>query len=316
MGFRALRVVNEDRVQPGQGFGTHPHRDMEIVTYVLEGGWPTATALGHGSTIHPGDVQRIERRHGVTHSEFNASRTGAGPLPPDLDPPRPDRPGAELRAAALPGGERRGRLRLVASPDGADGSVTVHQDACLLAALLAPGQAVGHALASGAPRLVQVARGAVEVSGQRLSAGDGAALSRETEVALRGIADSRCCSSTSPEPCRRATIVAGDRGTRPPAPVRRPGSPPGGPHAPSSLRLFEGGWAYGTAQVPFATALERIRAIGRSSRGARVGLPQRPARPLRSRPTERRGGPGLGQLPRLVLHRRDRPPGPATRFAM
>jgi len=182
--------VNEDRVQPGQGFGTHPHRDMEIVTYVLEGGLAHRDSMGHGSTIHPGDVQRMSAGTGVTHSEFNASRT---------EPVHflqiwilPDRTGLapSYEQRRLPEEERRGRLRLVASPDGADGSVTVHQDACLLAALLAPGQAVGHALAPGRHAWVQVARGAVEVSGQRLSAGDGAALSRETEVALRGIADS------------------------------------------------------------------------------------------------------------------------------
>ena len=190
IGFRALRVVNEDRVRPGQGFGTHPHRDMEIVTYVLEGGLAHRDSMGHGSTIHPGDVQRMSAGTGVTHSEFNASRT---------EPVHflqiwilPDRTGLapSYEQRRFPEEERRGRLRLVASPDGADGSVTVHQDARLLAALLAPGQAVGHALAPGRHAWVQVARGAVEVSGQRLSAGDGAALSGETEVALRGIADS------------------------------------------------------------------------------------------------------------------------------
>jgi hypothetical protein len=190
MGFRALRVVNEDRVRPGQGFGTHPHRDMEIVTYVLEGGLAHRDSMGHGSTIHPGDVQRMSAGTGVTHSEFNASRT---------EPVHflqiwilPDRTGLapSYEQRRFPEEERRGRLRLLASPDGADGSVTVHQDVRLLAALLAPGQAVGHALAPGRHAWVQVARGAVEVAGQRLSAGDGAALSGETEVALQGIADS------------------------------------------------------------------------------------------------------------------------------
>jgi hypothetical protein len=190
MGFRALRVVNEDRVRPGQGFGTHPHRDMEIVTYVLEGGLAHRDSMGHGSTIHPGDVQRMSAGTGVTHSEFNASRS---------EPVHflqiwilPDRTGLapSYEQRRFPEEERRGRLRLLASPDGADGSVTVHQDVRLLAALLAPGQAVGHALAPGRHAWVQVARGAVEVAGQRLSAGDGAALSGETEVALQGIADS------------------------------------------------------------------------------------------------------------------------------
>ena len=189
MGFRALRVVNEDRVQPGQGFGTHPHRDMEIVTYVLEGGLAHRDSMGHGSTIHPGDVQRMSAGTGVTHSEFNASRT---------EPVHflqiwilPDRTGLapSYEQRRFPEEERRGRLRLVASPDGADGSVTVHQDARLYAALLAPGEAVTHSFMPGRHAWVQVVRGEVEAAGERLAAGDGAAVSGEETLSLRGIQD-------------------------------------------------------------------------------------------------------------------------------
>jgi redox-sensitive bicupin YhaK (pirin superfamily) len=189
MGFRALRVVNEDRVRPGQGFGTHPHRDMEIVTYVIEGGLAHRDSMGNGSTIRPGDVQRMSAGTGVTHSEFNASREAPVHfLQIWILPERTGlAPGYEQRR--FPEEERRGRLRLVASPDGAGGSVTIHQDVRLHAALLAPGEAVAHRLAPGRHAWVQVARGEVDVAGQRLSAGDGAAVSGEAELALRAIAD-------------------------------------------------------------------------------------------------------------------------------
>jgi len=186
MGFRSLRVVNEDRVRPGQGFGTHPHRDMEILTYVLEGALAHRDSMGNGSTIHPGEVQRMSAGTGVTHSEFNASQKEAVHflqiwlLPEQRGLP----PGYEQRR--FPAEEKRGRVRLVASRDGAEGSVTVHQDARLLAALLGPGEEVHHRLAPGRHAWVQVARGEVELGGRRLSAGDGAALSGEPEVALRG----------------------------------------------------------------------------------------------------------------------------------
>jgi redox-sensitive bicupin YhaK (pirin superfamily) len=189
MGFRSLRVVNEDRVEPGQGFGTHPHRDMEILTYVLEGELAHRDSLGNGSTIRPGDVQRMTAGTGVTHSEFNGSRIAPVHFLQVWILPE--------RAGLLPGYEQRrfpedetlGRLRLVASPDGADGSLTVHQDARVLAARLASGEAVAHRLAPGRHAWVQVARGEVDLAGHRLSAGDGAALSGEAEVRLRGLAD-------------------------------------------------------------------------------------------------------------------------------
>jgi len=187
MGFRSLRVVNEDRVAPGQGFGTHPHRDMEIVTYVLEGGLSHRDSMGNGSTIRPGDVQRMSAGTGVTHSEFNASRHEPVHFLQIWILP--------ARAGLAPGYEQtrfkdletRGRLRLVASPDGADGSVTVNQDARIYATRLRAGEEVVHRLAPGRHAWVQVARGAVDLSGRPLSAGDGAALSDEPEVVLRGV---------------------------------------------------------------------------------------------------------------------------------
>ena len=136
MGFRALRVINEDRVAPGQGFGTHGHRDMEIISYVLEGALEHKDSLGTGSVIHPGDVQRMSAGTGVRHSEFNSSKTDGLALPPDLDHPRtrPATPPATRRRASH-AADKQGRLRLVASPGGTEGSVTIHQDANLYAGL-------------------------------------------------------------------------------------------------------------------------------------------------------------------------------------
>jgi redox-sensitive bicupin YhaK (pirin superfamily) len=189
MGFRSLRVLNEDRVEPGQGFGTHPHRDMEIVTYVLAGALEHRDSMGNGSVIRPGDVQRMSAGTGVTHAEFNASRTDPVHfLQIWIVPERTGlRPGYEQRR--FEDAEKQGRLRLVASPDGAEGAVTVHQDARILASRLSPGQEVVHRLAPGRHAWVQVATGAVELDGRRLSAGDGAALSAEPSVALKGLED-------------------------------------------------------------------------------------------------------------------------------
>lgn len=189
MGFRALRVINEDRVAAGAGFPTHPHRDMEIVTYVLDGALQHRDSMGNGSTIRPGDVQRMSAGTGVTHSEYNASKTepvhflqiwivpGERGLPP----------GYEQQAFAPD--ELRGALRLVASPDGAAGSVTVHQDARLYATRLAAGESVSHALAPGRHAWVHVARGAATVNGAAVSAGDGAAVTDEPALVLTGTDD-------------------------------------------------------------------------------------------------------------------------------
>jgi hypothetical protein len=184
MGFRVLRVINEDRVQPGKGFGTHGHRDMEILSYVLEGGLAHRDSLGTGSVIRPGDVQRMSAGTGVRHSEFNASdRERVHFYQIWIEPAASGiAPGYEQKT--FPEADRRNRLRLVASPDGADGAVTIHQDARVHVGVLDAGQAVEHALAPGRHAWVQVARGAVTVNGQALREGDGAAVSDERRLAI------------------------------------------------------------------------------------------------------------------------------------
>ncbi len=186
MGFRALRVINEDRVQPGQGFGTHGHRDMEILSYVLEGGLAHKDSTGGGGVIRPGDVQRMSAGSGVMHSEFNASR--AEPvhflqiwLVPDR---RGITPGYEQKH--FPPEQRQGQLRLIASPDAAEGSVKIHQDARLYGTLLGKGDSVTHTLAHGRHAWVQVARGRVRLGDVVLAAGDGAAISDERSLTLSG----------------------------------------------------------------------------------------------------------------------------------
>jgi len=186
-GFRSLRVLNEDRVAAGQGFGEHPHQDMEIVTYVVAGALQHRDSLGNTSTIRPGDVQRMTAGTGVTHSEFNPSETEAVHLlqiwlfPESRGLP----PGYEQRHFA--DDEKRGRLRLLASRDGADGSVVMHQDARLYAALLTTDEAVEYSFAAGRYGWLQVVRGAVEADGVRLSAGDGAAIGEQAGVRIAAI---------------------------------------------------------------------------------------------------------------------------------
>jgi redox-sensitive bicupin YhaK (pirin superfamily) len=179
VGFRTLRVINEDQVQPETGFGTHPHRDMEIITYILAGELEHKDSMGNGSRIRPGEVQRMSAGTGVTHSEFNPSQT---------DPVHllqiwilPERkgitPGYEQRE--FPAAERRGKFRLIASRDGREGAVTIHQDAEVYSALLEPDEKVSHSLKPNRHAWVQVARGAVTMNGHPLNEGDGAAVSQE-----------------------------------------------------------------------------------------------------------------------------------------
>ena len=179
MGFRALRVINEDRVLPGEGFGTHGHRDMEILSYVLSGVLAHRDSSGGGGELRPGEVQRMSAGTGIRHSEFNGSKEGRVHfLQVWLLPDRPGhQPSYEQRTFPAP--ERQNRLRLVASPDGAEGSTVIHQDARVYATLLAQGRALEHPLAAARHAWIQVARGDVEVNGTRLAAGDGAALSDE-----------------------------------------------------------------------------------------------------------------------------------------
>jgi len=189
MGFRSLRVINEDRVKPGEGFGTHAHRDMEILTWVLEGGLEHRDSMGNGSVIRPGDLQRMSAGTGVTHSEFNPSREAGVHflqiwlLPRERGLP----PGYEQKR--FPPEDRRGRLRLIAAGDGRDGAVTIHQDADLWTALLEPHESVRHALAPGRAAWVHVARGGVSLNGRTLGAGDGAAASDEQMLEIAGAAD-------------------------------------------------------------------------------------------------------------------------------
>ncbi len=182
--FRALRVINEDRVAPGGGFGTHAHRDMEIVTYVLEGALEHRDSLGNGSIIRPGEIQRMSAGTGIRHSEFNQSKTDAVHfLQIWVMPERAGLPAGYEQRTLPP--DVRGGLRLIASRDGRDGSVTIHQDAAIHAAQLAAGASAEHALASGRHAWLQVAQGAVTVNGEALQAGDGAAVSDAPSVAVR-----------------------------------------------------------------------------------------------------------------------------------
>ncbi|MDE1943267.1 MAG: pirin family protein [Betaproteobacteria bacterium] len=184
MGFSVLRVLNEDRVAPGMGFGTHPHRDMEIITYVLEGALQHQDSLGNGSVIRPGDVQRMSAGTGVTHSEMNASPT---------DPVHflqiwilPDRPGLQpgYEQKSFAPETRTSRLKLVASPDGRDGSVTVHQDVFIHAAILNEDDTLEYHFEPGRRGYLQVATGDLVVDGHLMRAGDGARISQADQIAL------------------------------------------------------------------------------------------------------------------------------------
>ena len=179
MGFGDLRVINDDRVQPGQGFGTHGHRDMEIVTYVLDGALEHKDSMGNGSVIRPGDVQRMSAGRGVRHSEFNASQTEPVHLLQIWIEPNVTGIDPGYEEKHFTGDEKRGQLRLIASPDGAAGSVTIHQNARVYAALLDGADAVTHTLAAGRNAYVHVARGEVTVNGHPLAGGDGARISDE-----------------------------------------------------------------------------------------------------------------------------------------
>jgi hypothetical protein len=184
--FGALRVLNEDRVAPGRGFGTHPHRDMEIISYVLDGALQHKDSMGTGSTIRPGEVQRMTAGSGVAHSEQNASRTDPVHFLQIWIVPEANGLAPSYEQTAFSIDERRGKLRLVASRDGRDGSVTVHQDVKLYATLLEAEQRVQHSVANGRRAFVQVARGSIELNGQRLDAGDAAMISEASTLALLG----------------------------------------------------------------------------------------------------------------------------------
>jgi redox-sensitive bicupin YhaK (pirin superfamily) len=177
MGFRSLRVINEDRVAPGQGFGSHSHNNMEIISYVLDGALEHKDSLGNGTTIRPGEVQRMTAGTGITHSEYNPSPSQSVHfLQIWILPEREGLP-PSYEQRFFPSAEKQARLRLVASPDGGDGSVTVHQDARLYLSHLGAGDTVVHDLTPGRHAWLQIASGAVTLNGQDLVAGDGAAIS-------------------------------------------------------------------------------------------------------------------------------------------
>jgi len=190
MGFRCLRVINEDHVAPSSGFPTHPHNDMEIITYVLEGQLEHKDSLGTGSVILPGDGQRMTAGRGIRHSEYNPSKSEQVHLYQIWI--LPEKKGLEpsYEQKAFPADEKQGKLRLIASPDARDGSVKINQDARLFVTLLKPDEEVVHALAQGRHGWLQVAKGAVEVNGQELGQGDGAAISEEQKLSIKGRKDS------------------------------------------------------------------------------------------------------------------------------
>jgi hypothetical protein len=187
MGFRALRVINEDRVDPGAGFPTHAHRDMEILSYVLEGALEHRDSMGNGSVIRPGDVQRMSAGTGVRHSEFNASKSELVhflqiwilPVRPGIAPGYEEKRFTEA--------DKRAALRLVASADGKDGSVTLHADARVYATVLEAGEKVQHVLGPGRHAWVHVAKGKASVGGTTLEAGDGASTSDAGPLTLEGL---------------------------------------------------------------------------------------------------------------------------------
>ena len=187
MGFADLRVINEDKVIPGQGFGTHAHRDMEIISYVLEGALEHKDSIGTGSVIRPGDVQRMSAGTGIQHSEFNAST---------IEPVHflqiwilPDQKGIKpsYEQKTFTEAEKRSTLRLVGSRDGRDGSITIHQDVNLYTTALQEGETVSHPLAEGRVAWLQVARGTVQLNDRTLVAGDGAAIAQEAQITLQGV---------------------------------------------------------------------------------------------------------------------------------
>jgi redox-sensitive bicupin YhaK (pirin superfamily) len=189
MGFGSLRVINEDRVQPGQGFGTHGHRDMEIISYVLDGALEHKDSMGNGSIIRPGDVQRMTAGAGVRHSEFNASDSELVHFLQIWILPERDGLEPSYEQKNFPDAEKRGRLRLIGSRDGRDGSVTIHQGVDLYAALVGDGERIRYALAEGRKGWVQLARGSASLNDRQLGPGDGVAIEGPVEIDVAATSD-------------------------------------------------------------------------------------------------------------------------------
>jgi quercetin 2,3-dioxygenase len=186
MHFGNLRVINEDRIAPGTGFGTHGHRDMEIISYVLEGNLAHKDTLGNVKGIPPGDVQRMSAGTGVQHSEFNHAKDQTTHFLQIWIEPNVIGVAPSYEQKTFPESDKRGRLRLVASPDGAEGSVLIHADARVYAGLFDGGESASLALDAQRKAYVHLVRGEIEVNGSRLSAGDAAMLENETRITLLG----------------------------------------------------------------------------------------------------------------------------------
>ncbi len=186
-GYRTLRVINDDRVEAGEGFGTHPHQDMEIISYVVDGALEHKDSMGNGSVIRPGDVQRMSAGSGVTHSEFNPNKDDPAHFLQIWIQPAEKGTKPSYEQKAFTAEEKTNRLRLVASPDGADGSVTIHQDAKLYAAILEPGAEVAQEIGAGRHVWIQVVKGRLTVNGQTLETGDGAAIENPNRISFAGV---------------------------------------------------------------------------------------------------------------------------------
>jgi redox-sensitive bicupin YhaK (pirin superfamily) len=189
MGFRSLRVINEDFVGPNSGFPTHPHRDMEIITYILSGELEHKDSLGTGSVIRPGDGQRMTAGRGIRHSEYNPSPKDTAHLLQIWITPEKQGLEPSYEQKSFPESEKRGKFRLIASKDGADGSVKINQDVKLFVSLLAPGEETTHSLGGKRYAWLQVAKGEIELNGQKLGQGDGAAVSEEKKLTIKGTKD-------------------------------------------------------------------------------------------------------------------------------
>jgi redox-sensitive bicupin YhaK (pirin superfamily) len=189
MGFASLRVINEDKVDPSRGFATHGHRDMEIISYVLDGALEHKDNIGNGSVIRPGDVQRMSAGTGILHSEFNASKTEPVHFLQIWILPEQRNLKPSYEQKHFSDADKRGQLRLVGSRDGRDGSVTIHQDVSLYAGLLNTGETVTYPILDGRSVWVQVARGAIQLNDHNLTAGDGAAITQIDSVAITAISD-------------------------------------------------------------------------------------------------------------------------------
>jgi redox-sensitive bicupin YhaK (pirin superfamily) len=189
MGFASLRVVNEDWIEPGQGFGTHPHRDMEIVTYMIDGALEHKDSMGNGSVIRPGELQRMTAGTGVSHSEFNhSSEEQAHLLQIWILPERNGlEPGYEQKL--FPSEDKRNQWKLVGSPDGREGSLTIHQDISLLSTELDIGTELGHHFEDERRGFLQVVRGAIEIDGQTLTSGDAVAMQQQNSISVRATAE-------------------------------------------------------------------------------------------------------------------------------